>query len=61
MVIKERNENDFILVSSGDSLIFQRLSIFNEPGFLDVRRIVKDSDAAFKTEFQGVKRIQPLG
>jgi len=38
---------DLRLVATGDSLIFQRISIFKEKGFLKVREIVKDADVAF--------------
>jgi poly-gamma-glutamate synthesis protein (capsule biosynthesis protein) len=38
---------DFTLVTTGDSLIFQRISIFKEKEFLKVREILKDADVAF--------------
>ena len=44
----EKNiDADFTLVSTGDSLIFQKISIFNEPNFLAVRNIVKEGDVSF--------------
>jgi poly-gamma-glutamate synthesis protein (capsule biosynthesis protein) len=41
------NNNKFSLVAVGDCLIFQRLSVFNEPGFLKVLEIIKGGDVAF--------------
>jgi poly-gamma-glutamate synthesis protein (capsule biosynthesis protein) len=38
---------DFTLATTGDSLIFQRISIFKEKEFLKVREILKDADVAF--------------
>jgi len=37
----------FSVAATGDSLIFQKLSIFEEEAFLQVRDIIKDSDVAF--------------
>jgi poly-gamma-glutamate synthesis protein (capsule biosynthesis protein) len=39
--------DDFSLVATGDSLIFQRVSVFKEPGFLKVRKLIRGADAAF--------------
>lgn len=37
----------FSVAATGDSLIFQKLSIFEEEAFLQVRDIIKDSNVAF--------------
>jgi poly-gamma-glutamate synthesis protein (capsule biosynthesis protein) len=37
----------FSFVTTGDSLIFQKISLFKEPEFMKVREIVKKADAAF--------------
>jgi poly-gamma-glutamate synthesis protein (capsule biosynthesis protein) len=42
----EQNKS-FTLVATGDSLIFQKISIFQEPNFLKVKEIIKQADAAF--------------
>jgi len=43
----ERESGEFTLVTTGDSLIYQKLSIFDEPEFLKVCEIIKSADAAF--------------
>jgi poly-gamma-glutamate synthesis protein (capsule biosynthesis protein) len=43
----DRFSGEFTLVTTGDSLIFQKISIFSEPEFLKVRDIVKSADVAF--------------
>lgn len=45
------NPDRFELVATGDSLICERISIFNEPGFLKVREIVQGADVSF-TNFE---------
>jgi poly-gamma-glutamate synthesis protein (capsule biosynthesis protein) len=40
-------KEEFNLVATGDSLIFQKISVFDEPDFLKVREIIKNSDVAF--------------
>jgi poly-gamma-glutamate synthesis protein (capsule biosynthesis protein) len=47
MLETDFSHNGFSFVATGDSLIFQKISIFDEPGFLRVRGIVKKADAAF--------------
>ena len=49
----KETSSSFNLVATGDSMIFQRLSIFGEQKFLAVRRIIKDSEVAF-TNFETV-------
>ena len=43
----DRYKGKFELVATGDSLIFQKISLFKSQGFLDVRDIIKNADAAF--------------
>jgi poly-gamma-glutamate synthesis protein (capsule biosynthesis protein) len=45
----------FTVVATGDSLIFQRLSVFSEPEFLRVREIIRSADIAC-TNFETVIR-----
>ena len=48
------NESDkFTLVAAGDCLIFQKISIFNEPQFLKVKEIIGEGDVAF-TNFETI-------
>ncbi|KON29649.1 hypothetical protein AC482_05985 [miscellaneous Crenarchaeota group-15 archaeon DG-45] len=42
-----RCSGEFTLVATGDSLIFQRLSIFKDEAFLKVREIIRRGDAAY--------------
>lgn len=52
--------DEFKLVTTGDSLIFQKVSIFNDPDFLKVRDLIKKSDVAFnnfETIIPGEKRF----
>jgi len=37
----------FCLVTTGDSLIFQKISIFKEEKFLEIRNIIREADVAF--------------
>ncbi|MHC4216209.1 MAG: CapA family protein, partial [Planctomycetota bacterium] len=41
------DQNDFTLVATGDSLIFQKISIFQEKNFLAVKSLVEKGDARF--------------
>ena len=47
MLGADYSQKDFSFVATGDSLIFQKISIFDEPDFIRVREIVKKADAAF--------------
>jgi poly-gamma-glutamate synthesis protein (capsule biosynthesis protein) len=49
----KETSSSFNLVATGDSMIFQRLSIFGEQKFLAVRKIIKDYEVAF-TNFETV-------
>jgi len=50
-----RYSGEFTLVATGDSLIFQKLSIFNERDFLKAREIIRSADAAY-TNFETLIR-----
>jgi poly-gamma-glutamate synthesis protein (capsule biosynthesis protein) len=50
---KSNPVTDFSLVATGDSLIFHRISVFEEKEFLEVRDLIKSSDASF-TNFETV-------
>jgi poly-gamma-glutamate synthesis protein (capsule biosynthesis protein) len=50
-----RYSGEFSLVAAGDSMVFERLSVFKEQEFLRVREILKKADAAF-TNFETIMR-----
>ena len=51
----EMNPEIFTLVATGDSLISQKLSLFNEPKFIEVKKIIESADVAF-TNFEALIR-----
>ena len=53
----KRSTEDFSLVATGDSLIFQRISVFKEPRFLNVRELIHGADVAFNN----LETIIPAG
>ena len=53
----KRSTEDFSLVATGDSLIFQRISVFKESRFLNVRELIHGADAAFNN----LETIIPAG
>jgi len=47
------DQDKFTLVATGDCLIFQKISIFNEPEFLKVKDIIEQGDVSF-TNFETI-------